>query len=291
MGLITGESANSFRSADYIFSKIKREFKSFDAVNILDDTDFPTYTAEVLSDLGVGGLKEDIALLKIENSKACLPTDFKKLHAAYKCGCSGNEINKRHLQNTSYFENDITCSVLQRSKGCEIDCKCQDRIIETITVRSYVNEVCNTYNYNNVSLLRLSPNARKHCIEDCINIHASSANEITINNGSIFTNFDDGDIYIEYYAMALDENNTPMIPDIPAVERAIEWYIKWQILLNYWLVDDLSNAQNKWSKAEQEYEKAMAKCRYLDKLPSFSTMVNSLRTRRSINKVAFFGNR
>jgi hypothetical protein len=62
-------------------------------------------------------------------------------------------------------------------------------------------------------------------------------------------------------------------------------------MLNYWLVDDLANAQNKWSKAEQEYEKAMGECRFLDKLPAFSTMVNSLRTRRGINKVSFFSNR
>lgn len=291
MGVITGQSANLFRSADYIFSKIKRQFSSFDAVNILDDTDFPTYTAEVLSKLGLGVLKEDTALLNIVNGRAYLPDDFKSLHAAYKCKCSGNEIEHKHLQNKSYFENDITCTVLKRSNSCKIDCDCQNKIIQKITVKSYVNEVCNTYNYNNVKLLRLSPNARKYCSDDCLNIHTSSDSEITINNGSILTNFKDGDIFIEYYALSLDENNIPLIPDIPAVERAIEWYIKWQVMLNYWLVDDLANAQNKWSKAEQEYEKAMGECRFLDKLPAFSTMVNSLRTRRGINKVSFFSNR
>jgi hypothetical protein len=214
------------------------------------------------------------------------------LHAAYKCnGCNSEIKSKRHLQNTSYFENDITCEVSKRSKSCEIHCDCTDKIIQSITVRQYVNEDCDTYNYQNVHLLTLSPNAFQYCLEDCPNIHQRGADEITINNGCIFTNFSDGDIFMEYYALPLDDNNIPLIPDKPEVERAIEWYIKWQVLLNYWLVDDLANAQNKWGKAEQEYKSAMGECRYLDKLPSFSTMVNSLRNRRGINKVAFFSNR
>lgn len=291
MGIITAYGDNDFISAQNVFSRIKREFESFDSVNILNDREFPNYVGDVLADLGVGGLQEDNAFLKIKDGKAKLPDNYKILHAAWKCkGCTA-KVKKRHLQDTSYFENDVTCEVRRRDANCQIECKCSDKIIESITIKQYVNEFDeDSYDYSDVSLLTISPNARKHLSPNSPNVKASSPNEITITKGYIFTNFEDGDIYIEYYGMPIDENNVPLIPNKPEVEKAIEWYIKWQLLLSYWMVDALPNAQNKWSKAEQEYEKAMGKCRYLDKLPSFATAVNSIRTRRGINKISFFSN-
>lgn len=290
MGKITGSNPNTFKSVEYLYAKIKRQWASFDSVNMLDDSDFPTYTAEVLKKLGIGALKESAEVLHVKNSKAPLPKDFRQIHAAYKCsGCESNIHNKRHLQNISYFENDITCETIRHNPNkCEIECVCPDKVVQAITIRQYVNETCDTYKYNHVGLLKLSPNAISLAADGCLNVRQTCQDEITINNNTIITNFSDGDIYLEYYALAVDENNIPLIPDVEAVETAVEWYIKWQVMLNYWLVDDLANAQNKWQKAEQLYKEALASARYYNKLPSFATCVNYLRMVKGINKIATF---
>jgi hypothetical protein len=289
LGNITGYNQLKFKSASKLFSKIKREFKSFADVNLMDDSDFPQYISEVLNKLGVGTFKEEEAVLTVKNKKAELPKNFKQLYAAYKCGGCEKSFTGRHLQNKYTLENDITCSILSRAKNCELHCECPDKIIESVTVKQYVNEDCLTSNYKAVSLLKLSPNVKPYCSEDCINTpFTSSMDEITITNGQVFTNFSDGDIYMQYYAFPVDEEGIPEIPDVIEIEKACEWYIKYQMILNWWFVDDLKDSNNKWAKAEMEYEKWMAEARTYLKTPSFAQMVNTIRNKRSMNMLTYF---
>lgn len=292
MGKITGAAGNNFKSAEFIYSKIKREFKSFGSVNLLDDADFPTYTAEVLKVLHNIAYREEEAVLFVKNGKAKLPKDFKTLYAAYKCCLDNKSIVKgsKHLQNKSvvYRESDY-----EFLSSCDSNCSIQlcdePEKLKKITVKTFVEEGELTYHYKNPQPLVLSPNARQHCVDDCINLLYSGPDEITINNGYMFTNFSGEDIYIQYYAFPYDADGNIMIPaDNPHIEKAIEWYIKWQILLNYWLVDDVPNMQIKWGKAEQMYKDYLAEAKFEGRLPAFSTLINNLRNMRSINKVAFF---
>lgn len=287
MGVITADNINKFKSSEFLFSKIKREFKSFSDVNLLNISDFPLYTAEVLKNLGISVFKEEETITTVKNGKAILPQDFMLLHAAYKCCVKDITLNDEHLQNTSILYNDVTCELIGRKTGCDLNCD-NERILQKITTRQYIKEGCLKRDYEVKHLLKLSPNVKPLCSELCLNLFQTTSDEITINNNCIYTNFNDGDIYMKYYAFPTDENNTPLIPDIIQVEKAIEWYIKWQLLLNFWLVDDLQNAQNKWAKAEQEYEKAFAEAKYILKLPSFSSLINSLHNTRGINKLAYF---
>lgn len=292
MGSITGFNQGKFKSAEYIYAKIKREFKSFGGVNLIDDADFPLYTAEVLKRLGVSAYKEEDALLKVKHGKAKLPDDFMYLYSAYLCGnCTFNSTAK-NFQTETLFENDITCEVLKRSKECtmEFDCATQgDKIIERIRIKQYIHDQWDTYEYDRPRLLSLSPNVKDRCTEDCLNFFRHNCkDEITIDNKRILANFDEGTIYMQYYAFPQDEEGLPMIPDVIEIEKAVEWYIKNQILLNFWFSDDLTNAQNKWQKAEQEFEKWFAEAKYICKLPSFAGMINTLKNTRGINKVSFF---
>ena len=296
MGVITGFNNGNFKSAEYVYSKIKREFKTYGGVNLLDDTDFPLYTAEVLKKLGAATFKEEDAFIKVKDGKAKLPDDFMYLYAAYKCGHGSGETKSKNFQNEDLFEHDITCEIVKRSAACtmEFDCGGQgDKIIQKIRIKRYVNDTAHSdYEYHHPRLLKLSPNVKSKCVDDCVNFshhhHCHKHDEITITNGTILTNFNDGHIYMQYYAFPYDEDGLPMIPDVLEVEKAVEWYIKSQILLNFWFADDVANVQTKWQKAEVEAEKWMAEARYIGRLPSFSGMVNSIRNKRGLNKVHFF---
>lgn len=292
MGKITGFSQNAFKSAEYIYSKIKRDFKGFGYVNLIDDSDFPLYTAEVLKKLGNSAYKEEDAILFIKDGKAQLPIDFKNIYAAYKCHDCNKDDHLQIYQGRSTYEYKLTCDTLCRNNGCVLECENEQELVQRVTVRQYVNDTVYNHEFNNFHLLKLSPNVKDHCSDNCLNFsgnhHHHNHDEITINNKCIHTNFHDGAIFLQYYAFPQDENGLPMVPDILEVEKAIEWYIKKELLTNLWFTGDLPNAQNLWQKAEVEYEKWMAEARFIGKLPAFSTLVNSVRNQRGINAVQFF---
>lgn len=283
-------SPNKFKSAQYIFSMIKNQWKSLGAVGQLDDTDFPKYVADVLKDLEISVYKEKEVVLTVIDGKAELPKDFMYLYAAYKGSKCCDERSEEHYQGGYYVANDITCEVLGSSRGCALDCECPDKVIQKITVRQYVGNDCTrTRQWDNICLLKLSPNVQDCCATNSPNIHCSGMDEITIDNNFVHTNFKNCDIYMQYYAFPLDEDNIPEIPDNIHVERAVEWYIKYQILLNKWFDGAIPEIQNKWGKAEQMYNDSLAQAKFINKLPGFQTMINTARNKRSINIVSYFG--
>jgi len=287
MGVISESTNNNFKSSDFVFSKVKRFLSSFDSANLLDEGEFPTYLKEEIRDLGIGAYKEEQAVVKIENYKACLPDDFSVLYAAYKCSpyISSKEID--HPQPAVSVYNDITWEILQTSKDCQIE-ECGDNIIEKITVRQHIKERSVDMTLSNPTLLRLSPNVnRKKCTDDCQNLLWSSPYEISITDGEIITNFSDDRVYMKYYALPL-VNGLPVVPDIEEVEKAVEWYIIYQTLLKLWTNGEAPDLEHKWQMAKGQYDLAHAKAKSLLKLPTFAGMVNYLRRQRSTNKVVFF---
>lgn len=285
MGKITGASQNKFKSAEFLYAKIKRELRTFGSVNLIDDNDFPQYTADVLRMLGNSALKEQECMLILQYGKAPLPKDFTQLYAAYRAKCDlSTFIPNKLLQNTYVYTNDITRQVLKNGENCEFTCP-TDTYTECITIKQYVNEGVLTNTYGNLQLLQLSPNAHQYCSDNALNIHTSNSNELTINNGEVSTNFEDDAIYLQYYAFPYDENNLPQIPDIIQVEQAIEAYIKWKILLGFWLTDSVANVMQKAQYYEQEFHRAFAEAKFIGKLPGFSTLVQSIRNARGINKL------
>lgn len=286
MGVIS-EDYIKFKNTSQLFSKIKRRLKNYDIVGLIDENNFPEYVSEVLKELGVSALKEEEVILRIKNRKACLPKDFEQLYAAYKC-TSEKKTDQRHLQNISVFEYDITTEVFGRKNGCDIKCECDEDIIERVVLKQFVNDRYISSCYVNPILLRLSPNVRGKCSEDCLNLISSSQYEITIDNDTIYTNFDDDAILFKYFAFPLDDDGLPMIPDIIEIEQAIESYILLQIFMDFYLVDDIPNAAQKMQLLQIEHDKAMAKARFIGKLPTFSKLVNAIKDKKGINLVSFF---
>ena len=284
MGVISAANTTIFRDSSILFSKVKRFLSSYNAANLLDEGEFGVYAKEVLKDLGIGVYKESETITKVKNYKAVLPKGFSVLYAAYKCTPSFDSKNTTHLQNTTSVFNDVTWELLEGGDKCEIDCCREQGIIEKITVRQYVNEQTITGNLVNPILLRLSPNVKrnKHS-EDCENLLASSPYEITIDNNFIITNFNNDYIYLKYYEFPLDENGVPLIPDIDEVEKTIEWYIIYQIMLKWFMNGEVPDIQNRMSYAENQYLVALAGSKYVLRLPAFSDMINVLRRQRSTN--------
>lgn len=288
MSVISPEGFNLFKSSSILYSKVKRFLKSYGTVNLIDDGEFPVYVKEVLRSLGIGVYEEKEAVVKVKNFKAVLPKGFSVLYAAYKCTPTVSSKDMVHPQGGASIFNDITWEILDASEGCEIDCcEANNKIIEKVTVRQFVKEQAVTRSFVNPVLLRLSPNVKRDkCMNDCQNLLATSIYEITIDNGFIYTNFDEDCIYIKYYALPLDEEGRPSIPDIEHVEKAIEWYIIYQTSLQWWFNSSVPDLEKRWQYAEAKYNEYYDKAKNYIKTPSFARMVNLIRRQRSTNKVA-----
>lgn len=279
---------NNFVSAEQIYSKIKREWKSLVSSNAIDDGEFPVYTMEVLDNLGLSVMEEAEDILLVENGKVKLPAGFKQLHSAWKCDPCHTYKSKEiwHPQQSSTVRYDITCEKLST---CELGCECSEgKLIDKITVQQFIKDECSTWEFNNPQLLRLSPNVKSFCAEGCINLMSTNENEISINKGYIHCNFTDAVIYLKYYAMPTDEDGYPMIPDSFNVKKAVEWWIKYQILLSFWFDSSVTDIMQRWSKAELEYQKYFDDARFDMKLPSFASLMNSSRNKRALNALTFF---
>jgi hypothetical protein len=304
LGSITSTHHNSFIPAQQVYSKILRDWKSFHPTNAIDQGEFPTWTLEVLRDLGSSVMREEEAILKVDNFRAILPEDFHEYYAAYKCHYRGNNTDILYQQNTFNAFSDITIDILKKSPSCEIECCGKDtELIQTIKVRQYVGTGCTNYQFHNPILLTLAPYSsdlwKRHGDEPQINGYDDNNgcpgaprnhrwNEIGINNNMIHTNFKHDCIYLLYYAYPMDAEGLPMIPNNNATEKAVEWYIKWQLTLNWWFNNEVADVQSKWQKAEEMFLKWFSEAEYQTKLPAFQQMLNSTRNQRTYNKVSYF---
>lgn len=281
-----------FKSADGVFSKVRRFLSSFDSAGMIDEGEFPGYAKEVMKNLGMGVYRESDAVTQIRNYKGKLPEDFAMLHAAYKCSPHVDAKDITHLQGdpVSYYQ-DVTWELLEGSSKCEIEVirNSDDRVLEKVTVRQYIKETPVSCNFQNPVLLRLSPNVKgRDCTDDCENKLSSSVFEITISGKQLLTNFANDHVYLQYYAFPEDENGIPEIPDLVWVEKTIEWYIIAETLKGWWFNNSVPDMEKKWQVAEAEHQKWLADARYERKAPTFQNMVNKIRRQRGVNKVILF---
>lgn len=290
----TSFSNIKFKSSDVIFSKIKRFLKSYDFAGIIDEGEFPTYTKEVLNKLGIGVYREQRAILNIKDGKACLPKNFKFYSNAFKCEVDEytwrDKQDTAHLQSSMSFERDVTQEFFLDYDNCAISYYANGRsVIESVNIKSTVYTKADA-TFNRIIPLNLAKHVDKDLLasEDIVINVKSRDYEVSLDGTALYTNFTEGVVYLEYFGFPLDDNGGIEIPEIEHVEKAIEWYIIYQILLSSWFNSTVPDIQNKFIKAEQEYEKSFAEAKYYLKAPSFQTLINAIRTKRSTNSLAFF---
>lgn len=102
-------------------------------------------------------------------------------------------------------------------------------------------------------------------------------NTYRINNGWIFTNFQEGTLEIAYYAFPTDDKGYPAIPDDERYLKAIESYIIERIARRLWLQDKMST--EKYKSLEQDWlfyvksAKSRAQMPNIDGMETFKNQV------------------
>lgn len=274
----------SFKPTDELFSRILEDFSSFAQAQLIDEGMFYKDVKYILHLLGILWYREAEDVLSVCNYKAELPCDFKLLDAAY--ACEGHIMDTPQpdglvMQKLTFDHYPSTDPDYHNPPCCGDDCLTPDSPIFNRHEEILVKRGELLYEYKHPRLLKLgNVNTKRHCTKTCANVYSIESDTIAIQNGKLYTNFKDGNVFIRYHAFPLDEETgLPMIPDDPIIEKCIEMYIKSNIIRNLWTTGD-SDVQQQVRYYDDLYAKALNQAIFQTKLPTFATMVNNIRIKR-----------
>lgn len=295
-----------FKSSESLFSKIREDLYSFDAAGLLDEGKFHKDVQYVLYSLGTMWYRDIEIMLEVERFRTEIPRNFTLVEAVYRCHGSGmNPIKLPDGIVFSEFTFDHYPETQTPDWNAPKVCPAQ-----TDYWMQDGNKIFNAFKYlliqrgNEVHsfqppvLMRAgNVNTEKHCSKKCPNVHNDSPDVFTIQNGRIYTNFEHGDLFLVYKGFALGEDGLPMIPNNVIIEKAIEDYIKYNIIKNLRTNGD-ADVANLMQIYQHDMEMSMGAAITLTKTPSFSTMLNQVRLVRKRldfyqldNRFTSFGNK
>lgn len=286
----------NFKNTDSLFNKIKEDLYSWDAAGLLDEGKFFKDVQYILATLGVMWYRDEDQMLRVKDYRVCLPDGFTLLEALYKCDQCGtssvpasdgivfSELTFSHYPETQIPDPHVPlpCPV--------VDYWSQDpSLIFDVHKQLLIQRGDFVHTYNPPILMRAG-NVITHgsCSKTCPNVYSQCKDTFTIQNGKVYTNFKDGDMLMFYKAFPLDEDTSlPLIPDNPIIEKAIEDYIKYNIIKNLRTNGDVNVAQL-LPIYLADMDKSMGKAITETKTPSFETMVHNVRlVKRRLNIYQF----
>jgi len=232
----------------------------------IDDITVKTNVIEQLKIFGNNICELTEAKLKVENSKALLPKEFKSLRLALKIKALGVDAHgrKEYLQTDNYiYKQYISEPAYFDEVNLEYVKTCESKIItETITIGEHPVDF-----YFEHEFLSLVKGVNKKLLSsDCVNIHPSIRNsypnEINITGTTINTNFREGEIYVQYYGIPIDEEGEVVIPEITTgdILAYLKNYVKIQIaeelIANNKNPLGLSQLYPVWAQKDRELKRA-----------------------------------
>lgn len=283
----------NFKTTDALFSKIKEDLYSFDAAGLLDEGKFHKDVQYVMAILGIIWYRDAEEMLHVDNYNVCLPKDFNLLESLYKCNhCGTSSITQpdgivfTKLTFDHYPETQIPDQHIGQSCPSQTDYWLQNgNKIFNAFEQLLVQRGTEIHSYSHPTLMRTgNVNTKKSCVTNCSNIFSDSLDTFTIQNSRIYTNFKHGDMYLRYKAFPLDDDTgLPMIPDNIIVEKAMEDYIKYNILKNLRTNGD-ADVQNLLQLYKADLDVSLGKAISEAKTPSFNTMLHNVRlVRKRLN--------
>lgn len=230
-----------------ILSRIKKRFKSYDSVGLIDDLEVYDWYLESVKKFGALPYELYEEVLEVKNGQAKLPDGFRKLVLAVKCEPHTYKTEeKEHLQESRFWrERHEKIATWNSCDDCCVE-ESEKFIVEKLY---YKGHECKYY-YNKPTPLRLTEGInRKMCTSDCANFSVKrSPFEINIIKGKILqANFNEGNIFIRYRGFEEDEDGFVIIPDTfnGHLEKYVEDYICLNLILS--LIENNDATKNELS--------------------------------------------
>lgn len=209
---------------------IKSSLKQYDSANLINDMDVYNWVIQGMRRFGNLPTIQIEKSLEVKNRKVALPEGFKSLRMALKCEPDRYECDEKAqdvLQQYYFYKtwetNQTEYSICEPCESTEK----QTCVVEKIYFHN--GGKANFY-YKKPEWLKLVSYSKGDLdLKGCFNLAVkNSPHTISINNKTLYTNFNSGVIYIVYNGFEEDEDGFVEIPETNNgnLEQYLQYYVK-----------------------------------------------------------------
>jgi hypothetical protein len=222
-----------YRTFDQLLNEVVTDFVIYDNEGMIEPGQLIKVAQRVNYDLGlkIHGTKEKV--LDIEKRKTKLPGDFYVLNYAYLCGAytvTTPTMSGRETENVILTaglckkcgQPDPTCS-------CEatyaVECKTGEKVfVQVVEKRKHETKTYETFEKLSIA----TSTGRTDALDD-------RAKSGYIKNGFIYTNVEEGSVFISYQGSLEDDEGNLLVLDHPVINEYYEYAMKQRILENLYM--------------------------------------------------------
>ena len=293
-----------YRTFDELLDSIRIDFIQYDLTNYIENQQMIKVARRVNYDLGLRIYQTSEAILEVEKGRVRLPDNFYVLNFALICGDytvqeampQGTHVEERIIAPTYKCQPSTIdtctdpvfpsqtcnpcgtcttnpCSCMQKDGGVpsfaqqcmpcpKVQLNCKGQQFELVQI---INSQTRSYKF----LMPLKILANSQNIDcDCPNLYWNAQNTGWIKDDFLYTNFQDGKVYINYQASLEDEEGNLLVPDHELLNDYYEYAIKQRLLENLVMNDE--PVGQKFQLIEARYREARNKALSLVNTPNRS---------------------
>jgi hypothetical protein len=273
-----------FISASQTFSDVKQMLSSYDSAGLISDSDLFRFTRYVVNQFGTYSTRQKSILIPIVGHKAQLPEDFSLVYAVYLCSLDCNEQGGVSRYKGYYGNNPVTYTLKDWYQStcydkCDVCFDGTEHYITRTIEKEFEGE--STCKLNSRVPLSIDKSITKQkCDSCCINLSCKCEYSFHIIDQTIYTNFEEGYINLEYYALPVDEEGYPLIIDEPILEQAVEDYLIFKCFQKIYYNGDADVLQ-RVQYSEAKYKESLKEAIFFVKLPTWKSMVDYAKKRNN----------
>jgi hypothetical protein len=273
-----------YRTLNQLLDEVSTDFVIYSNEGMIEPAQLIKVAQRVNYDLGlrIHGTKEKV--LDIEKRKTKLPDDFYVLNYAYLCGhytvtspvMAGRETENVILKSSlckKCGQQDLTCS-------CEstytVECKTGEKVyVQVVEKRKHETKTYDTFEKLSIA----TSTGKTDALDD-------SGRTAYIKNGFIYTNIEEGSVFISYQGALEDDEGNLLVLDHPVINEYYEYAMKQRILENlYFNGEDVSQ---KMQLIEQRLRGARNNALSIVNTPDFAEMYKLWQTNRKAQYYKYY---
>ena len=258
-----------YRTFDSLLEDVKLDLRSLATDGTVDPAQLLKVAIRVNYDLGLRIYMTKERLLEVCKGRVRLPDDFFVMNFALLCGEAtytfaqpqGTNIQEVTPEWRPWVEQNYCSNVsLPEQPVCLTQCGTSYQLIQVVNTE--------TRTYSHFLPIKFKNSQFVDC--DCPNLGHIGRDEAYIKDGWIYTNFQDGNLYINYQGTLEDSEGNLMVPDHPYLNEYYEYALKKRILEN--LLMDGTNVTAQLQLVMQEYRASRNNALSVVNTPNFSEM-------------------
>ena len=265
-----------YKTFDQLLNEVAADFTTYNNEGMIEPGQLIKVAQRVNYDLGlrIHGTKEKV--LDIENKKTKLPDDFYVLNYAYLCGrytVTTPVLSGRETENV-ILKSDLCKKCGQPDPSCEcektytVECKTGEKVfVQVVEKRKF-----ETRTYDTFEPIRIATSTGK------IDGTNDTDKVGLIKNGFVYTNLNEGKIFISYQGSLEDDEGNLLVLDHPMINEYYEYAMKQRILENLYIAGE--EVSQKMQLIEQRLLGARNNALSIVNTPDFEEMYKLWQTNR-----------